>query len=170
MLIVHVLARQPPNNVCVGGYLCSCRLRNSVKLWWFGNMLMTLMRRGSLWKSRTYIVLVFMSYLEMKTQRVFGGDFWFRFPRVLKYPQIFRNRSPNSSNKEALCINLNVYLCRKSVCSVSWLLFSLSVPCAQKVESEVELRVKSKRKTRGKWALLPVSAVSLAPTPLFECL
>ena len=75
-----------------------------------------------------------MSYLEMKTQRVFVGDFWFRFPRVLKHPRIFRNRGPNSSDKEALCINLNVYLCKKSV---SWLLFSLSVPCAQKVESEV---------------------------------
>ena len=71
----------------------------------------------------------------MKTQLVFGGDFWFRFLRVLKHPRIFRDREPDLSDKKELCISLNVYLCTKSVCSVSWLLFSLFRPGAQKVGS-----------------------------------
>ena len=77
----------------------------------------------------------------MKTQLVFGADFWFRFPsRVLKHPRIFRDREPNSSDKKALRISLNVYLCTKKVCSVSWLLFSLFQLLRK---SEVKLRVKS---------------------------
>ena len=79
-----------------------------------------------------------LSYLEMKTQLVFGGDFWFRFLRVLKHPRIFRDREPNLLDKKELCISLNVYLCTKSVCSVSWLLFSLFQVLRK---SEVELKV-----------------------------